>query len=178
MGANKVPDKGAHDHDSDVATTADHRELAFDLEICRQPCEERLVAALGSGGEQTSQDRGPDEFRREYFERPLPEASRGDLFPGGLEHWRILNEAPQKKTMNAGAKPTQNKVRQAISCGNAVKSEVEGTAATAQPMDHPLWTKPTALPRCRARITSPINTAPAAHSLPKPNPINAREISS
>src|SRR5580704_2324148 len=97
MRANKVTDKGAHDHDSDVATTADHRELAFDLEICRQPCEERIVAALGAGGEQTSQDRGPDELRREYFERPLSEASGGDLFPGGLEHRRILNEAPQKK---------------------------------------------------------------------------------
>src|SRR5262249_40356574 len=41
-------------------------------------------------------------------------------------------------------------------------------------MAQPLCTVPTALPRCSARITSPMSTAPAAHSPPKPSPLSAR----
>ena len=51
-------------------------------------------------------------------------------------------------------------------------------SAMAQPMAQPDCTVPTALPRCSARITSPISTAPAAHSPPKPKPIRARAIKS
>ena len=45
-------------------------------------------------------------------------------------------------------------------------------------MAQPLCTDPTALPRCCARITSPMSTAPAAHSPPKPRPIRARQTAS
>ena len=51
-------------------------------------------------------------------------------------------------------------------------------AAAPQPQAQALCTVPTALPRCLARITSPISTEPAAHSPPKPRPCKPRTISS
>src|SRR6185312_4122709 len=47
-------------------------------------------------------------------------------------------------------------------------------AAAPQPIDQPVCTSPTARPRYLSRITSPISTAPAAHSPPNPSPCNAR----
>jgi hypothetical protein len=49
---------------------------------------------------------------------------------------------------------------------------------TPQPMAQPPCTVPTALPRYWARIASPINTEPTAHSPPKPRPCSPRVISS
>ncbi|MNH13665.1 hypothetical protein D3C79_732460 [compost metagenome] len=51
-------------------------------------------------------------------------------------------------------------------------------AVRPQPMAQPDCTMPTALPRSWARITSPISTAPAVHSPPKPKPIRVRAINS
>ena len=48
-------------------------------------------------------------------------------------------------------------------------------AAMPQPIAQPLCMAPTALPRCCGRMTSPISTAAAAHSPPKPKPIMARK---
>src|SRR6516164_4120562 len=42
-------------------------------------------------------------------------------------------------------------------------------------MAHPVCTRPTARPRYLSRMTSPISTAPAAHSPPKPSPCKARK---
>src|ERR1700757_3916497 len=47
-----------------------------------------------------------------------------------------------------------------------------------QPTPQPVCTSPTARPRYLSRITSPISTAPAAHSPPKPNPCSARKMKS
>src|SRR5690242_2777491 len=47
-----------------------------------------------------------------------------------------------------------------------------------QPTAQPVWTMPTPRPRYLSRITSPISTAPAAHSPPKPRPCNARNTKS
>jgi hypothetical protein len=49
-------------------------------------------------------------------------------------------------------------------------------AAVPHPKAHPLCTLPTALPRFFAWITSPIRTAPAAHSPPNPRPMSARAM--
>src|SRR6516162_2928077 len=45
-------------------------------------------------------------------------------------------------------------------------------------MAQPVWTIPTPRPRYLSRITSPISTAPAAHSPPKPSPCSARSTKS
>src|SRR5215472_7834961 len=45
-------------------------------------------------------------------------------------------------------------------------------------MAQPVCTRPTPRPRYLSRITSPISTAPAAHSPPKPNPCRARNTKS
>jgi len=45
-------------------------------------------------------------------------------------------------------------------------------------MAQPVWTMPTPRPRYLSRITSPISTAPAAHSPPKPSPCRARSTKS
>src|ERR1035438_1364031 len=50
-------------------------------------------------------------------------------------------------------------------------------AAMPHPMAHPPCTVPTALPRCCARMASPISTEPTAHSPPKPRPCSPRVIS-
>src|SRR5579862_5631237 len=47
-----------------------------------------------------------------------------------------------------------------------------------QPTAQPVCTNPTARPRYLSRTTSPISTAPAAHSPPKPKPCNARKMKS
>ncbi|OIQ72788.1 hypothetical protein GALL_455810 [mine drainage metagenome] len=50
--------------------------------------------------------------------------------------------------------------------------------ARPQPTAQPDCTEPTARPRYCGRIASPISTAPAAHSPPKPRPSSARAINS
>src|SRR6516165_9876445 len=47
-----------------------------------------------------------------------------------------------------------------------------------QPTAQPVCTMPTPRPRYLSRITSPISTAPAAHSPPKPSPCRARSTKS
>src|SRR5271167_2685668 len=46
------------------------------------------------------------------------------------------------------------------------------------PTAQPPCTVPTALPRCSARMVSPISTEPTAHSPPNPKPCNPRQKSS
>src|SRR5215510_2022458 len=48
-------------------------------------------------------------------------------------------------------------------------------AAAPQPTAQPVCTRPTARPRYLSRTTSPISTAPAAHSPPNPKPWSARK---
>src|SRR5215468_194917 len=48
-------------------------------------------------------------------------------------------------------------------------------AAAPQPIAQPVCTRPTARPRYLSRTTSPISTAPAAHSPPNPKPWSARK---
>ncbi len=70
--------------------------------------------------------------------------------------------------------PIQNMARQARFAGSQENNATENIAAMPQPMAHPPCTVPTALPRCSARIVSPINTEPTAHSPPKPRPWHPR----
>ena len=81
-------------------------------------------------------------------------------------------------TSSAGTMPIMNKTRQAVSGAMAWKARVERIAAAAQPTAQPACMEPSALPRCSARMVSPSSTAPAAHSPPKPKPINARQMNS
>src|SRR5262245_52822365 len=48
-------------------------------------------------------------------------------------------------------------------------------AAAPQPTAQPVCTRPTARPRYLSRTTSPISTAPAAHTPPNPRPWSARK---
>src|ERR1700733_7866114 len=74
----------------------------------------------------------------------------------------------------AGARPIQNTVLQA-SCGGSTEfTPQKASAASAQPTDQLLCTRPVALPRCFASIISETNIAPTTHSPPKPRPCNAR----
>src|SRR5271157_2250819 len=74
--------------------------------------------------------------------------------------------------------PIQNMARHAVSAGSTEKSTVKQIAAMPHPTAHPPCTVPTALPRCCARMASPISTEPTAHSPPKPRPCRPRVISS
>src|ERR1035437_7999913 len=71
----------------------------------------------------------------------------------------------------------QNMARQARPAGSHENNATEHIAAIPQPMAQPPCTVPTALPRCSARIVSPISTEPTAHSQPKPRPLHPRVIS-
>src|SRR5208337_3676262 len=68
--------------------------------------------------------------------------------------------------------------RQAMAGGSHENSTVYRIAVTPHPTAQPLCTVPTALPRCSARMVSPISTEPTAHSPPKPRPCNPRVTSS
>src|SRR5450830_2020190 len=70
-----------------------------------------------------------------------------------------------------------NMTRHAVSCGRYENRAANSSTAPAQPTDQALCTVPITLPRCCARMVSAINTAPAAHSPPKPNPCSAFSIS-
>ncbi|MBB4517121.1 hypothetical protein GGD68_005924 [Paraburkholderia fungorum] len=70
--------------------------------------------------------------------------------------------------------PIANSTRHAYSAGIHENTAINSSVDTPQPIAQPACTRPTALPRSRGRITSPISTAPAVHSPPKPSPINPR----
>src|SRR3954452_8550145 len=64
--------------------------------------------------------------------------------------------------------------RPACSGGNSENRIACASTARPQPTAQPDCTEPTARPRYCARMVSPISTAPAAHSPPKPRPSTAR----
>ncbi len=60
--------------------------------------------------------------------------------------------------------------RQAVSASKLEYNKACASTASPQPTAQPDCTEPTARPRYCGRMASPINTAPAAHSPPKPRP--------
>ncbi|MNR21731.1 hypothetical protein D3C85_1386490 [compost metagenome] len=80
-------------------------------------------------------------------------------------------------TNSAGTKPIMNSARHASSGGRKLNNPAYSNAVSPQPNAQPACTMPTALPRSCERITSPISTAPAVHSPPKPKPIKVRATS-
>ena len=111
--------------------------------------------------------------RREDVQERSALAGGGDLLAGFRVDLRLGHFAADVEDQQGGKDADPEHGPPGRSFRQHREKQAVAEAARPQPMAQPPCTVPTALPRCWARMVSPISTEPTAHSPPKPKPLQA-----